>query len=150
MGQAAIFGAGCHAVPATDSKPAVATCTTGTGEYLIRTGLAKLVAERVQSGSVMEAASAMDDAFLRSPVLSRVQQPVGGVLAVSFDVKTGATNCIISHTAATMVASCMQEADAVPRIMEVAQSAKKVGLNVCSHTCKVVAYGRAVQTIALT
>ena len=149
LGQAAIYGAGCHALPAVDGKAAVATCTTGTGEYLIRTGLAKVIAERVQLGSSADAVSAMDDAFLHSPALHHVPQPIGGVLVVSVDSKIGRIDCTVSHTAASMVAACMFESDEQPRIMEVVQPSKSAGLSVCSVACKILASAKRVEHLSL-
>lgn len=46
--QAATYGCGCWATNGTDRVPAVATCTSGCGEYLVRTMLAREAAVEVQ------------------------------------------------------------------------------------------------------
>jgi len=46
--QAATYGCGCWATNGTDRVPAIATCTSGCGEYLVRTMLAREAAVEVQ------------------------------------------------------------------------------------------------------
>lgn len=46
--QAATYGCGCWAANGTDRVPAIATCTSGCGEYLVRTMLAREAAVEVQ------------------------------------------------------------------------------------------------------
>lgn len=49
--QAATYGCGCWASNGTSNLPSVATCTSGCGEYLVRTMLAREAALEVQKNS---------------------------------------------------------------------------------------------------
>jgi hypothetical protein len=46
--QAATYGCGCWATNGTDHLPGIATCTSGCGEYLVRTMLAREAALEAQ------------------------------------------------------------------------------------------------------
>ncbi|KAF4528817.1 hypothetical protein B566_EDAN016731 [Ephemera danica] len=48
VGQAAMFGAGCWAENCTEDKLAVAACTTGCGEHLMRCSLAQRIATAIR------------------------------------------------------------------------------------------------------
>lgn len=66
MLQAATYGCGCWATNGTDRVPAIATCTSGCGEYLVRTMLAREAAVEVQKSECPVTAlhSAMKTKFL--------------------------------------------------------------------------------------
>ena len=64
--QAATYGCGCWATNGTDRGPAIAACTSGCGEYLVRTMLAREAAIEVQKSECPVTAlhSAMKTKFL--------------------------------------------------------------------------------------
>jgi isoaspartyl peptidase/L-asparaginase-like protein (Ntn-hydrolase superfamily) len=66
MLQAATYGCGCWATNGTDRVPAIAACTSGCGEYLVRTMLAREAAVEVQKSECPVTAlhSAMKTKFL--------------------------------------------------------------------------------------
>ncbi|XP_046387504.1 threonine aspartase 1 isoform X2 [Ischnura elegans] len=84
VGQAAIFGAGCWAENCGARGPgdgfqkeSIAVCTTGCGEYLVRTGLAQQLAQAVQfcdDIATVRLHSAFTEKFLRSPLLRLVDE----------------------------------------------------------------------------
>lgn len=47
IGQAACYGSGCWAIDGNEDNPAVGICTTGTGEHIIKTFLARECAEQL-------------------------------------------------------------------------------------------------------
>lgn len=77
VGQAASFGSGVWAVMSRDGlKPSVASCTSGCGEHLIRTQLAKNSAESLlDSSPVLGLDKCLKDNFLESPFLWIIPLP---------------------------------------------------------------------------
>ncbi|XP_071440442.1 threonine aspartase 1 isoform X2 [Hetaerina americana] len=82
VGQAAIFGAGCWAENAgalgcNAHSESIAACTTGCGEYLVRTGLARELAHSVrcsEESAAIRLHSAFVEKFLESPLLQLVDE----------------------------------------------------------------------------
>lgn len=100
VGQAATYGAGCWAQSGGLAGRTVATCTTGNGEYLMRTLLAREIASDLVR-SDCAATSVLDTfthKFLRSPMLTRTPQKQGGALTLSYDAASGVGDVIWSHT----------------------------------------------------
>ncbi|CAI7998443.1 Threonine aspartase 1 [Geodia barretti] len=87
IGQAAVYGCGCWAE--RDAGPhsrAVASSTSGTGEYIIKTMLAREAALAAAEGQLHVA---MREKFLESRLLTGVEERLAGVIAVSLDHQGG-------------------------------------------------------------
>lgn len=98
VGQAATYGAGCWAE--SGSERSAATCTTGNGEYLMRTLLAReIVAELVRAEcSVTALHRTFKQKFLQSPFLGGLSEVHGGALSLTYDPGTGGGEVLWSHT----------------------------------------------------
>ncbi|XP_049328432.1 threonine aspartase 1 isoform X2 [Astyanax mexicanus] len=84
VGQAAHYGCGCWAENAHDSKPyATAVSTSGCGEHLIRTMLARECSSAVQTEDAHQALlEAMQNKFIGSPFLVNEDGVLGGVIVL--------------------------------------------------------------------
>ncbi|XP_028163254.1 threonine aspartase 1 [Ostrinia nubilalis] len=104
VGQAASFGSGVWAVNNMDNKsPSIAACTSGCGEHLIRTQLARKTAESLNDPSpVISLDKCLKDHFLNSPFLWDVSERLGGTLALRFDPAIGEGELLWGHTTKTM------------------------------------------------
>lgn len=104
VGQAASFGSGAWAVMSRDGlKPSIAACTSGCGEHLIRTQLAKNTAESLlESSPILGLNKCLKEQFLDSPFLWDVPERLGGTLALKFDSLTGEGELLWGHTTKTM------------------------------------------------
>lgn len=137
VGQAATYGAGCWAESQADR--AVATCTTGNGEYLMRTLLAREIVADLQRSecSVTALHRTFKQKFLQSPYLGGLREVYGGALSLTYDPGTGGGEVLWSHTTA---AFCLgfQSTTNKPKVsvfwfdcMIVCQGCCVCGINVC-------------------
>ncbi|XP_059478330.1 threonine aspartase 1 [Neocloeon triangulifer] len=112
LGQACMFGAGCWATDGDAIHPAVATCTTGCGEHLIRCTLAKSVADKLGTGQSQPCASHLHNVmvkeFLENRLLQEVEEKMGGVLALVFSPRDGCGELLWCHSTQTMALGYMQ------------------------------------------
>jgi taspase (threonine aspartase 1) len=87
VSQAAVYGCGCWAEgDAGPHSKAVASSTSGTGEYIIKTMLARESAIAAAEGQLH---LAMREKFLESRLLTGVEERLAGVIAVSLDHQGG-------------------------------------------------------------
>lgn len=102
VGQAATYGAGCWAL--NTERQALATCTTGNGEYLMKTLLAKEIVDSMVDCVCPVAAinNTFSEKFIRSPYLANISEVYGGSLSLSYDRMTGHGDIIWSHTTKAM------------------------------------------------
>ncbi|XP_004932657.2 threonine aspartase 1 [Bombyx mandarina] len=110
VGQAASFGSGVWALMSRDGiKSSVASCTSGCGEHLIRTQLAKNTAESLfESPSPTESLDkCLKKNFLHSPFLWDVPERLCGALALRHDPQTGDGEVLWGHTTKTMCVGYM-------------------------------------------
>lgn len=108
VGQAASFGSGVWAITSRDEKPSIASCTSGCGEHLIKTQLAKNTAESLINTSPEKGLEkCMKDSFLNSPFLWDVPERLGGALTLKFDNSTGEGEVLWGHTTKTMCVGYM-------------------------------------------
>lgn len=98
VGQAACYGAGCWATK-TNSK-SIATCTTGNGEYLMRTLLAREIASNLKSDqcSIQSLYNTFKNDFMESPFLEHLDEIYGGALTLVYDSDSGDGEILWSHT----------------------------------------------------
>ncbi|XP_041979746.1 threonine aspartase 1 [Aricia agestis] len=117
VGQAASFGSGVWAVMSRDgAKPSVAACTSGCGEHLIRTQLAKNTAESLlETSPVLGLDKCLQDNFLKSPFLWDVSERLGGTLGLVFNSDVGDGELLWGHTTKTMCIGYMSTETAKPK-----------------------------------
>lgn len=119
VGQAASFGSGVWAAMSRDGvKPSVAACTSGCGEHLIRTQLAKNTAESLlDSSPVVGLDKCFKEHFLESPFLWDVPERLGGTLALRYDPNSGDGELLWGHTTKTMCIGFMSTESVRPKCM---------------------------------
>ncbi|CAG9823589.1 unnamed protein product [Phaedon cochleariae] len=117
VGQAALYASGTWADSLDKStEPSVAVCTTGCGEYLIQTHLAKELAEDLKfNPNAMAFHKAMGVKFLKSKFLRNVNRKLGGALVVHRDNKSGEVSVLWGHTTDSMGVGYMQTKDSKPK-----------------------------------
>lgn len=84
VGQAAHYGCGCWAENAYNMNPySIAVSTSGCGEHLIRTMLARECSSAMQSEDAHQALlEAMQNKFISSPFLANEERVLGGVIVL--------------------------------------------------------------------
>jgi taspase (threonine aspartase 1) len=126
VGQAAMYGAGCWA------KDKVAVTTSGVGEYLMRTLLAKEIADSLNDKALAENLSkdilldAFTSSFTESPLLKDINldERKGGLLAILNDPNEIAANVevLVAHNTQTMCIGFMTSEQTVPETLYSARS----------------------------
>lgn len=98
VGQAACYGAGCWATK--DKNKSIATCTTGNGEYLMRTLLAREIASNLKSDqcSIQLLYNTFKNDFMESPFLEHLDEIYGGALTLVYDSDSGDGEILWGHT----------------------------------------------------
>ncbi|XP_045449709.1 threonine aspartase 1 [Melitaea cinxia] len=117
VGQAASFGSGVWAVMSRDGiQPSIASCTSGCGEHLIRTQLAKNSAESLlESSPVIGLDKCLKEKFLESPFLWDIPERLSGTLALIFNPQNGDGELLWGHTTKTMCIGYMSTETAKPK-----------------------------------
>lgn len=107
VGQAGIWG--CGAWAAKGDRLSVAASTSGCGEHLIRTTLARTVAEAIANDPcpITGLHRAMKDEFLGSRFLDGLEQRLGGVIAVRYSPKDASGDLLWSHSTNSMIVGYM-------------------------------------------
>ncbi|XP_047672521.1 threonine aspartase 1 isoform X4 [Tachysurus fulvidraco] len=84
VGQAAQYGCGCWAENARDARPySTAVSTSGCGEHLMRTMLARECSTAMQADNAHQALlDAMQNKFIGSPFLAREDGVLGGIIVL--------------------------------------------------------------------
>lgn len=116
VGQAATYGAGCWAT--TSATRSAATCTTGNGEYLMRTLLARQIVDDLVGSQCAVTAqnSTFKEKFLRSPFLAGLQEAHGGALSLVYDASTGHGEVLWSHTTRALCLAYQSTTSQFPRV----------------------------------
>ncbi|KAJ1531714.1 hypothetical protein ONE63_000380 [Megalurothrips usitatus] len=116
VGQAAMFGCGCWAQDGKDGKHSVATSTSGCGEYLARTLLAREAGNDLMSSGCGSTClyGTMVHKFLESPFLTGVPEKLGGVLALKYE-DGGVGEFLWAHTTTSFCIGYMSCDDTNPR-----------------------------------
>ncbi|XP_068086108.1 threonine aspartase 1 isoform X2 [Anabrus simplex] len=129
VGQAGVYGCGCWAERSTDSLPAVATCTSGCGEYLIRTTMAQgaAMAARNNVNAEQGVHQYMMKDFLGSPFLENVDK-LGGVIVLKCHPAEETGEFLWAHTTKSMLVASMSTLDDRTRVrLSVLDSPNHVG-----------------------
>lgn len=120
VGQAACYGAGCYAI--RNDNRALATCTTGNGEYLMKTLFAKelitdlSLVESRQSCAVTAMYDTFRTSFIESPFLHQLNEVHGGALALAYDVDTGDCEVLWGHTTQSFCIGYMSTTQKKPHV----------------------------------
>eukprot|EP00731_Ephydatia_muelleri_P016851 Em0009g1275a len=116
VGQAALYGCGCWADNslAGDTR-GVACSTSGVGEYIIKTLLARECCQCVQECPMTAIGlnKAMKQRFLESPLLARVEERLAGVILLNVHVDETLDFCW-AHTTKNMVLGYARGGDQKP------------------------------------
>nr|XP_040570069.1 LOW QUALITY PROTEIN: threonine aspartase 1-like [Lepeophtheirus salmonis] len=117
VGQASCYGCGCWAqgLLGSSGKVSVAISTTGCGEHLVRTFLARECAHALgeEATAVTALTKAMTEKFRDSPFLKCVREKLGGAICMRFDAKTGLGDFLWTHTTASMGIAYQKTSDDV-------------------------------------
>lgn len=116
VGQAATYGAGCWAEARSDK--CVATCTSGNGEYLIKTLLAKeIVSDLFQCECPATSLhTTFKKKFLESPILGGLSEVYGGALSVVYEPESGHGDVLYSHTTRAFCLGYQSTANKLPKV----------------------------------
>ena len=118
VGQASCFGCGCWAQSNMGQRGglSVAISTTGCGEHLVRTFLARECATSLGSDGdrppIVVLRNVMKEKFAESPFLQGIPEKLGGAICMLFDEKGGRGEFLWTHTTASMGVAYMTTADA--------------------------------------
>ncbi|KAK3764001.1 hypothetical protein RRG08_004365 [Elysia crispata] len=121
LGPAAIYGAGCWAQnQVSASKAGVAAVTSGCGEHLIQTLLAKTCSDAIRSSADLSGslASVFRDDFLGSEFLRNTDKKFGGVLAIKTNLDGSGREVELSwtHSTASMCIGYMDGGNKSPSV----------------------------------
>ncbi|XP_041369355.1 threonine aspartase 1-like [Gigantopelta aegis] len=132
VGPAACFGAGCWAHNGVKNKtPGIAVATTGCGEHLMKTLLAKQCGDALQKGDdgSLTFKNVLEDGFLKSEFLHGVQDKNAGMLGLVFEQVCDSSmsnndsdnSCSVEvlwgHTTSSMCVGYMSEVHHKPRAL---------------------------------
>lgn len=100
VGQAATYGAGCWAWQQDATKESIATCTTGNGEYLMKTLLAKEIVDDLRGCEcpITTLNQTFKSKFIESPYLRGLDEIFGGALTILYDQEMKCGELLWSHT----------------------------------------------------
>lgn len=109
-------GAGCWAVSKPESV--AATCTTGNGEYLMKTLLAKEIVDDLLRCEcpVTSLHSTFKNKFIESPFLSQLREVYGGALSLLYDPRNGDGELLWSHTTQSLCLGYMSTLQKNPKV----------------------------------
>ncbi|XP_063241375.1 threonine aspartase 1 [Bacillus rossius redtenbacheri] len=120
VGQAGVHGGGCWAQDAEGARPAVAACTSGSGEHLVSTLLAREAARDLMTPLSGSGVVALHDCFRHKFLGSRFLKDVpedsrlGGAIVVRSCSADG--EFLWAHTTNKMVVAFMSAADKKPTV----------------------------------
>lgn len=116
VGQAATYGAGCWAM--LKPEKCAATCTTGNGEYLMKTLLAREIVQDLLEGEcpVTSLHNTFKHKFIESPFLSNLREVYGGALSLIYDHTSGVGELLWSHTTQSFCLGYMSTQQKIPKV----------------------------------
>ncbi|XP_624615.1 threonine aspartase 1 isoform X2 [Apis mellifera] len=113
VGQAGMWGCGTWAYK---DKYSIGTSTSGCGEHLIRTLLARTVAEAISHSScpITNLYHSMKADFIDSKFLYGLEQKLGGVIAIRYAPQEGLGDFLWSHSTNSMIIGYMNSNEQTP------------------------------------
>ncbi|CAO1303956.1 unnamed protein product [Diamesa hyperborea] len=98
VGQAATYGAGCWSQ--NIGTQTIGTCTTGNGEYLMKTLLAREICTNLANSDcpTTKLSQVFNEKFLKSPLLPPSDEFYGGALTIHYDSATNHGDLLWAHT----------------------------------------------------
>lgn len=92
--------------------------TTGCGEHLVQTQLAKEIATDLKSGRcpTTDLASSMRNKFINSRYLSKIQNKMAGALVAHVNNENGEVSVLWGHSTETMGVGYMKTSDHKPTV----------------------------------
>lgn len=119
VGQASCFGCGCWAQKAMRPHGVtVGVSTTGCGEHLVRTFLARECAQRlgqVEEASLDTLSDVIKEKFVESEFLRDIPEKLGGAICLRHDPATGKGEFMWTHTTASLGVAFMSTEDSEPK-----------------------------------
>ncbi|KAH0952741.1 hypothetical protein HN011_010336 [Eciton burchellii] len=114
VGQAGVWG--CGAWACKDSSYSIGASTSGCGEHLVRTSLARTVAEAISTASCPTTSlhRAMSADFIDSKFLYGLEQKLGGVIVVRYSPQEGLGDFLWSHSTNSMIIGYMNTCGRAP------------------------------------
>uniref|UniRef100_U5EQR2 Putative taspase 1 n=1 Tax=Corethrella appendiculata TaxID=1370023 RepID=U5EQR2_9DIPT len=119
VGQAACYGAGCWAYNDKTTKISAGSCTTGNGEYLMKTLLAKeLVDDLIRCQCpVTSQHKIYKTKLFESPFLSQQTEIHAGSLSILFNTDSGDGDLLWAHTTMSMCLGFMSTKQKKPKFV---------------------------------
>lgn len=118
VGQAASFASGVWAEMGSLDKSSIASCTSGCGEHLIRTQLARSVAESLRGQCPpISFANCLRDNFYESPFLWDIPEKLGGALSIYYKESECSGELLWGHTTSSMCIGYMSTVDSKPKVL---------------------------------
>lgn len=120
VGQAALYGSGCWADSFDkESEASVAISTSGCGEYLVQTQLAKEVANDLKNSSspTTDLCNTMTEKFLKSRYLRKHDQKLGGALVIHVEPHKKEVSLLWGHSTESMGVGFMCVSNDKPKSM---------------------------------
>lgn len=114
VGQASVFGCGCWAQNCTNPYGfSIGISTTGCGEHLVRTFLARECAASLSTAAVPihGLQNVMKEKFAESEFLSAVPEKLGGAICMHYDPESSRGEFLWTHTTASMGIAFQTTAD---------------------------------------
>lgn len=118
VGQAALYGSGCWADSFDkNSEVSIAISTTGCGEHIVQTQLAKEIGNtlKISSTPTVDLYNTMTNKFIRSRYLRNHNQKMGGALAIHVEPNKKEVSVLWGHSTETMGVSFMKTTDDKPK-----------------------------------
>lgn len=119
VGQAAHYGSGVWADSSDKGlRPSIAVCTTGCGEHLVQTLLAKTIADELiveKNCPTVDLHRCMNERFMNSRFLQNVKTPkLGGALVLKADNTSGEVSLMWGHSTCCLGVGYMKKGDRKP------------------------------------
>ena len=146
VGQASCFGCGCWAQNQTGTSGAsIGVSTTGCGEHLVRTFLARECAMHLGSEehvSLDSLSTCMKVKFVESEFLAGVPEKLGGAIVMCYDPEKGHGDFLWTHTTASMGIAYQTTADS-----EAKTRMSRLTKTAASNSCRIMVEGVQFSTV---
>ncbi|EFN89863.1 Threonine aspartase 1 [Harpegnathos saltator] len=107
---------GCGAWACKDTSYSIGASTSGCGEHLVRTSLARTIAEAISDTSCPTTSlhRSMNADFIDSKFLDGLEQKLGGVIAIRYSPQEGLGDFLWSHSTNSMIIGYMNTCENAP------------------------------------